>query len=193
MSLSTNRLRPKIDVVLVERTTRGKFPGPKAKKETVGLVWSSWISNSEWRTEKLSLLTFQGEVCFTTRSCISKIGTFADFKDVKSAYEKYVEENFIPIFCTLCLPAYHSGIPLQVGDFQERALGNPLHDFGLSGITSEDLPDSFVIKVIGFQGTFRISADCIAKKDFEEIVKNPEAAVYSINVEPWVLKRRNII
>ena len=179
MSLSTNRLRPKIDVVLVERTTRGKFPGPKAKKETVGLVWSSWISNSEWRTEKLSLLTFQGEVCFTTRSCISKIGTFADFKDVKSAYEKYVEENFIPIFCTLCLPAYHSGIPL--------------HDCSLSGITSEDLPDSFVIKVIGFQGTFRISADCIAKKDFEEIVKNPEAAVYSITVEPWVLKRRNII
>ncbi len=94
------RLEPKIDIVLVERNTRGKFPGPKAKKATVGLVWSTWVANSQWGTEKLSLLTPQGEVVFTTRSCVSKIGVFEDFKELVSAYEKYVEEDYIPIFVT---------------------------------------------------------------------------------------------
>ena len=93
-------LDPKIDVVIVERNTRGKFPGPKAKKATVGLVWSTWTSNSQWGTLKLSLLTPQGEVVFTTRSCVSKIGVFEDFKDLVSAYEKHVEEDYIPIFVT---------------------------------------------------------------------------------------------
>lgn len=91
---------PKIDVVLVERNTRGKFPGPKAKKTTVGLVWSTWTSNSQWGTLKLSLLTSQGEVVFTTQSCVSKIGVFEDFKDLVNAYEKHVEKNYIPIFVT---------------------------------------------------------------------------------------------
>ena len=65
------RLEPKIDVVSVNKNTRGKFPGPKAKKDTIGLVWSTWVSNSQWGTEKLSILTPQGEVVFTTRCCVS--------------------------------------------------------------------------------------------------------------------------
>ena len=94
------RLEPKTDIVLVERSTRGKFPGLKAKKSTVGLVWSTWVANSQWGTEKLSLLTAEGEVVFTTRSCVSKIGVFKDFKELVIAYEKHVEKDYIPIFVT---------------------------------------------------------------------------------------------
>lgn len=94
------RLEPKIDVVSVNKNTRGKFPGPKAKKDTIGLVWSTWVSNSQWGTEKLSILTPQGEVVFTTRSCVSKIGVFEDSKEIVSAYESHVEKDYIPIFVT---------------------------------------------------------------------------------------------
>ena len=170
MSLSTNRLKSKLDVVLVERATRGKFPGPKAKKETIGLVWSSWLSNSKWRTEKLSLLTAKGEVCFTTRSCISKIGTFEDFEDVKSAYEKYVEENFIPIFC---MPARD----VDEGDVAR----------------SRNWELSWPIKILGFSKIYFIYSANIAKKDLDYMLKNPDDPVFSIRIEPWILEKFKII
>jgi hypothetical protein len=169
MSLSTNRLKSKLDVVLVERATRGKFPGPKAKKETIGLVWSSWLSHPQWRTEKLSLLTTQGEVCFTTRSCISKIGTFEDFEDVKSAYEKYVEENFIPIFCM------------------------PVRTVGLDVPRSRNWELSWPIKILGFSKIYFIYSANIAKKDLDYMLKNPDDPVFSIRIEPWILEKFKII
>ena len=168
MSSLANRLKTKLDVVLVERATRGKFPGPKAKKETIGLVWSTWVSNSVWRTEKLSLLTAEGEVCFTTRSCISKIGTFEDFEDVKLAYEKHVEENFIPIFC---MPACDGA------DFS-RSLNWDL---------------SWPIKILGFSKIYFIYSANIAKQDLAYMLKNPDDPVFSIRLEPWILEKFKII
>lgn len=91
-------LKPKIDVVLVEKKTRGKFPGKKAPAETLGLVWSKWTSNPQWGTEKISILTAESNIYFTTAKCVSRVGTIIDWPDFLEAYKNYAELDFVPVF-----------------------------------------------------------------------------------------------
>jgi len=96
--MSSYVLKPKVDVVMVTKKTRGKFPGEKAPVGTLGLVWSSWTSNSMFHTQKISLLTATGKVLFTTAKCTDLVGDITKFDDLYEAYKKYAELNFVPIF-----------------------------------------------------------------------------------------------
>jgi len=154
-------LEPKIDVVLVEKNTRGKFPGPKAKKGTIGLIWSTWVSNSTWGTQKVSLLSESGSISFSTMKCLSKIGTFKEFKNLVDAYDKYVEKEYIPVFASA------------------KAL---LRDKSLVSL-----------KILGFDTIVHTNRSTIKKEDILYILNNPDKQTYSVQIEPWVLKKWNII
>jgi len=156
-----NHLEPKIDVVIVEKNTRGKFPGPKAKKGTVGLVWSTWVSNTTWATQKISILSESSEILFTTKKCSSTIGTFEEFENLVDAYNKHVEKEYIPVFAS-----------------------------------AEILPKieySIRLKILGFDITIDANRSTIEKSDMSYILNNPNKQMYSVRIEPWVLKKWNII
>jgi hypothetical protein len=154
-------LEPKIDVVLVEKNTRGRFPGPRAKKDTIGLVWSTWVSNSTWGTQKVSLLSESGSISFSTMKCLSKIGTFKEFKNLVVAYDKYVEKEYIPVFAS--------------------AEASPRDKSLVS------------LKILGFDTIVHTNRSTIKKEDLLYILNNPDKQTYSVQIEPWVLKKWNII
>lgn len=90
-------LKQKIDVVIVTRRSRGKFPGKIAAPGTVGLVWSRWCSNFEHNAYKISILTSEGEILFTTEKCVEKVGDISMFENLYLAYKDYADKNYIPI------------------------------------------------------------------------------------------------
>ena len=101
-------LRPKFDIVNVTKTSRGKFPGQKALKGTTGIVWSTWMSNGNFGTTKMSILDRNGEISFTTNACAPKIGTIDSFPDLQKIYDRHVEKYFVPTAVSLFAPVIAS-------------------------------------------------------------------------------------
>lgn len=153
-------------MVTVVRSSRGKFPGPKATKGTTGLVWSTWISNSNFSTKKLSILDSAGEISFTTFSCVEKIGTIESSSDLQKIYDSHVEKHFIPVFCILS------------------------EKFTLE---EKDLPKSVRIKYLGQTRKRWVKKHCVCMRDLQYMHDNQNEKVFSLKIEPWVLKRHGMI
>ena len=164
--MSSYALRPKIDVVVVEKKTRGKFPGEKAPAGTVGLVWSRWVSNSQWATEKISLLTESGNVLFTTARCASRTGNITDFPKLMEAYKQYAEEEFVPAFGLVKKPAQ---------EHQQKA-------------------QFLIVKFISKDHMTSVPTSCIYYEDLEEIFNsNSEENFFCMRIEPWFLEKAGIL
>ena len=165
MALSDLILRPKFDMVFVKRTSRGKFPGAKAAKGTAGLVWSTWVSNSNFSTKKLSILDDSGDISFTTFSCVEKIGTIVESENLQKIYDDHVEKHFVPVFCILN------------------------EEFTLK---EKDAPKSVSVKYLGQSKKRWIKKHCICMKDLKYMHDNQHQRVFSLRIEPWVLKRHGM-
>jgi hypothetical protein len=164
--MSSYVLRPKVDVVIVEKKTRGKFPGEKAPAGTVGLVWSRWVSNSQWATEKISLLTESGNVLFTTARCASRAGNITDFPKLMEAYKQYAEEEFVPAFGLVKKPAQ---------EHQQKAR-------------------LLIVKFISKDHMTSVPTSCIHYEDLEEIFNsNSEENFFCMRIEPWFLEKAGIL
>ena len=163
-------LKAKSDVVVINRKSRGKFPGEIAKSGTIGVVWSKWLSNSLYQTQKISILTEDNEIKFTTVSCSEPIGKISDFPDLEKTMEKHCDDNFIPIFCFL-----KTGfINLQMSKIEKREY-----------IQVQLLFDKRVITV---------PTSCIHFKDLKEVYAlSSKEKFFCIRVEPWFLEKRKII
>lgn len=166
--MSSYVLKPKVDVVIVERKTRGKFPGEKATKGTVGLVWSRWTSNSVYGTEKISLLSKEARVLFTTSRCVSKVGTIVDFPDLVDAYKEYAELEFVPVF----------------GFVKKSSIEDLL----------SNKPEFLLIKFLSRETAQAVPTSCIHFEDLDEIVNSKEKEkFFCMRIETWLLKRSGLL
>lgn len=164
--MSSYVLRPKVDVVIVEKKTRGKFPGEKAPAGTVGLVWSRWVSNSQWATEKISLLTESGNIFFTTARCASRTGNITDFPKLMEAYKQYAEAEFVPAFGFVKKPAQ---------ELQHQA-------------------QFLIVKFISKDRMTSVPTSCIHYEDLDEIFNsNSEENFFCMRIEPWFLEKAGIL
>jgi len=164
--MSSYVLRPKVDVVIVEKKTRGKFPGEKAPAGTVGLVWSRWVSNSQWTIEKISLLTESGNVFFTTARCASKTGNITDFPKLMEAYKQYAEAEFVPAFGFVKKPAQ---------EHQQQA-------------------QFLIVKFISKDRMTSVPTFCIHYEDLDEIFNSSsEENFFCMRIEPWFLEKAGIL
>ena len=161
--MSLYELRTKCDVVMVTKKSKGSFPGPSSPKGTLGLVWSQWSSNEKYGSYKLSLLDKTGEVTFTTFKCIEKLGEITFFEDLVQAYSRYADQHFVPIFC-------HVGNRESITRLN-RVWVRPLsknkdHSLLMSAIHPEDL---------------------------KELITNADQSFFCLRIEPWVLKKWELI
>jgi len=161
--MSLYELRTKIDVVMVTRKSRGSFPGTISPKGTLGLVWSQWVSNEKFSSYKLSLLDKSGEITFTTLKCIEKMGELSHFEDLEQAYVKYTDQNFIPIFC-------------HIGDRESIVRSNKIW-----------------VRPLSKSSDFSLQISSIHPSDLKEINDNKDQNFFCLRLEPWVLKRWNLI
>lgn len=144
--MSSYVLKPKVDVVIVERKTRGKFPGEKAPAGTLGLVWSRWVSNSQWATEKISLLTEDGSILFTTARCATKTGNITQFPTLVEAYKKYAAEDFVPVFGFVQKQETYNNFLIIKFLSKDRVTSVPascIHFEDLDEIVNSDLTEKF--------------------------------------------------
>ena len=158
-------LRPKFDIVTVTKTSRGKFPGQKALKGTIGIVWSTWVSNGNFGTTKMSILDRNGEISFTTNACATKIGTIDSFPDLQKIYDRHVEKYFVPIVCILS------------DKFSLRE--------------SEHVK-SVKLQYLGRPQSVYVKKHCICMKDLQYMHDNQKEKVFSLKIEAWVLERHGI-
>ena len=160
-------LIPKFDVVSVTRSTRGRFPGQKAPKGVTGLVWSTWTSNAGFNTKKLSILSAEGEITFTTQTCVEIVGSLPDYPHLKKSYNAHVEKHYVPVICTL-----------------EKS-------FDFDGSIS--MNNSVCVKYLGVNTKRWIKQHAICLEDLQYMYENQHDKVFSLNVEPWVLKKHSIL
>ena len=163
--MSSCTLKPKVDVVIVQRKTRGKFPGAKAPKGTVGLVWSRWLSNSQWATEKISLLTESGNILFTTSRCTAISGNITEFPSLMDAYKKYAEKDFVPVFGFVKKPSLH---PLST--------------------------EFLIVKFLSSPRVTSVPASCVHYEDLDEIFNFASGEkFFCMRIEPWFLEKVGIL
>ena len=159
-----SELKTKTDIVRVSRKTRGRFPGPKAPLEMTGIVWSKWNSKNQYSTPKLSILSSDGEIYFTTATCVEHVGSIKDtqWSDLLEAYRKYVDEVFVPIFC------------IKTSELYVDKTGNNYWFYG---------------KHVGKKERKSFNFSSIHPDDAKYIIDNPGESVYSIRVEPWLIEK----
>lgn len=161
--MSFYELKTKCDVVIVSRKSKGAFPGPAAPKGTVGLVWSQWVSNEKFGSHKVSLLDKEGNITFSTWKCIERLGEISHFEDLIQSYNRYADENFIPVFC-------HTG--------------NRDHILTMNKVWLKPLSKS---------KDYSVSITSIHPTDLKEIINNPDQNFFCLRLEPWVLKKWELI
>jgi hypothetical protein len=162
--MSSYEIKPKQTVVEVIKSTRGRFPGERAPSGTIGIVWSSWVSNSTWGTSKLSVLSKPGSIYFTTKKCVKILGPITDFPEMSVVIKQHADEYFLPVF-------------VQVKDMNVQIQLNK---------------KSLRVTYLGKPGINFIPLSSIHPDDVSFIVKNPDEEVYSTRVEPWVLESHGI-
>ena len=159
-------LKPKVDVVIVERKTRGRFPGEKAPAGTSGLVWSRWVSNSKWGTEKISLLTGEGRILFTTSRCVTRAGNITEFPALMDAYKKHAEQDFVPVF----------------GFVENNAREH--------NVKSEFL----IVKFLSKDRVTSEPSSCVHNEDLDEIFNSSsEEKFFCMRIEPWFLEKAGML
>ena len=89
----------KLSIVKVDRKSRGRFPGERAPVGTMGLVWTSWFG-SGYGTHKISLITKDLKLYFTTASCVSVVGTADEVEGFDSVRSDWASEHFMPVVLT---------------------------------------------------------------------------------------------
>ena len=157
-------LKQKIDVVIVSRRSRGKFPGKIAAPGTVGLVWSRWCSRFERDLYKISILTSEGEILFTTEKCVESVGDISMFENLYLAYKDYADKNYIPVVVKARLK-YHS----------------------------DTLSSCIEIKFMSKNKFVPIKYNAIHPEDKKIITKDFIEDFYCFRIEEWFLKKHEII
>ena len=172
-------LKQKVDVVLVERKTRGKFPGKKAPKGTRGLVWSRWVSNGVYSTEKISILSEESKIFFTTVKCTRKVGSIIDFPTLLDAYKRYAESNFIPVF-----GFFYRDTRIDRAGREHRRV-----------FCSTTRKDEYLnIKFLSRDRITSVPASCIHFEDLEEMFSSKErVGFFCMRIESWFLKRVKLV
>ena len=160
-------IKPKQTVVKVIRSTRGKFPGERSPKGTLGVVWSSWVANSAWGTEKMSILDADGNVTFTTKKCTEVVGEISEHPLIEASYRRHADEHFLPVF-------------VQIKDVSIKLI-------------KENTKQSFRVKYLGRSNFSFIPLSSVHPDDANYIIKNPEEQVYSLRAEPWVLRKHGVM
>jgi len=161
--MSSYELKTKCDVVMVTRKSKGSFPGTSSSKGTLGLVWSQWISNEKYGSYKLSLLDKSGEITFTTLKCIEKLGDITLFEELVQAYNNYADQHFVPIFCHI---------------------GNRESILRLNKIWVRPLSKS---------KDYVLLISAIHPSDLKEMITNTDQNFFCLRLEPWVLKKWDLI
>jgi len=161
--MSLYDLRTKCDVVIVTRKSRGSFPGPTSTKGTVGLVWSQWVSNEKFGSYKVSLLDKTGEITFTSLKCIEKVGEISHFEDLVQAYKDHADQNFVPVFC-------------HIGNRESIVRLNKIW-----------------VRPLSKNKDYSLSITSIHPADFKEMSDCKDQNFFCLRVEPWVLKKWELI
>jgi hypothetical protein len=161
--MSLYELRTKFDVVMVTRKSKGSFPGPSSPKGTLGLVWSQWISNEKFGSYKLSLLDKSGDLTFTTFKCIEKLGEITLFEDLVQAYIKHADQHFVPIFC-------------HIGDRASIARVNRIW-----------------VRPLSKNKNYSLLISAIHPEDLKELITDTDQSFFCLRLEPWVLKKWDLI
>ena len=163
--MSFYELKTKCDVVIVTKKSRGAFPGESSSKGTVGLVWSQWLSNEKFGSYKVSLLDKTGSITFTTLKCIEHLGNIDHFEDLQKAYNVYADEHFVPVFCH----------------------------------TSSNVRDNYLIynklwlRPLSKNKDYSVAATSLHPEDLKEVLENQDKNFFCLRLEPWVLKKWELI
>ena len=171
------KIIPKLSVVHVDRKTRGRFPGEKAPAGTTGLVWTSWFG-AGFGTHKISLITTDLKLYFTTASCVSVLGFSDSVEGFNTVRSEWASKHFIPIV-------------LQVVDVKISApvkKGKSLND------TVEENKQYVRYQTLNKKSIYVKKAYC-HPDDWSSLMTGIEKGerAFCIRLEPWILEKAEII
>lgn len=177
----TKELIPRKSIVVVEKNSRGRFPGKKAEVGDRGVVWSKWYSKG-WGTEKISILKRDLSVSFTSASCVSVVEVKDDESGFENIYERWAEENHLPIVVEII------DVRLAQPDIQDPR--------GSSHPGAVNIQKAKTVKCRSLTGKeIYLKQSYCHPSDWNIMIAGifDGKKVFSIRVEPWILEKNNII
>ena len=177
----------KVSVVRVDKKSRGRFPGDQAPVGIVGLVWSSWRGGT-YGTHKVSLVTKDLKLYFTTASCASIIGKSSEINDFTDVRERWADKNFIPIILEV------EDVRLSGASLKDKSLMKIVEIAKDDGMWGRDKVDYIKCKSLTQQRLW-VRESCCHPKDWKNMLKNilDGKKVFCVRLEPWVLEKVDII
>ena len=174
-------LVPRKSIVLVKKKSRGRFPGKKSEVGEKGIVWSRWYSKN-YGTEKISILTNDLSVSFTSVSCVLVVDEPEDVELFKDIHERWADKNYLPVVVQV------ADIRLPVTSLSSSISKKP------PGLLNIEKARHIKCKTLSGKELYIKKSYC-HPADWENMIKglNQNESAFCIRLEPWILEKNNII
>ena len=178
-------LIPRKTFVIVKKVSRGRFPGRKSEVGETGVVWSRW--NSKFGTEKISILSKDLTISFTSSACVSIVEVIEDEDAFEDMYIRWAEANHIPIVIQVV------DIRLIQPDIQKKQAKNN-KKYKHPGAINIQKAKTVKCKSLAGKELYLKQSYC-HPLDWSNMIEGifEGKKVFCIRVEPWILEKNNII